>query len=290
MVGNLKRFLSLLLAVVVFCTGFVSADAAFDGEKWEDVPVYVLLEANNESNSDLCFAAVKVRYSKEVNRVHLLYMLEFESFNDSALCGVIMDFNDMGSVTVMADGTTGFEQDIYYAELNNILADKNSKNIILEVTVGIKSGIPNDLILDTYIFDTNGIKSNEYSNDISDEDGETFEEVTERTTKPKTTKVKKSKVKTTKFKTVKVKTTKAKTAKNKTSKTSKIQDDDIRIFDDEQNEYSVNIESEDIDNDNERKNLTLIFGAAAALFAIAAGCSAAIKSKNKRKDRGHDDE
>lgn len=292
MVGALKRFLTLLFAVAVLCAAAVNAEAAFDGRKWEDAPVYVLLEANSESNSDLCFAAVKVRYSKEINRVHILYMLEFESYSDPALCGVIMDFNDMGRVTIMADGTVEFDQDIYYAELNNVLSDKNSMNIILEVTVGIKSGIPDDLILDTYVFDTNGIKSNEYSNDISEEidspegsDDEQSSESAEKTTKVKTTKTKTTKVKTTKTKKAK---TKANTSKSSSKENA--EPDEYVEFDGGKNEYSVDVDSEDVESDNERKNLMLIFAASAAVVAIATACSVAMKSKNKRKDRGHEDE
>lgn len=292
MVGVLKRILTLLFAVAVLCAAAVNAEAAFDGRKWEDAPVYVLLEANSESNSDLCFAVVKVRYSKEINRVHILYMLEFESYSDPALCGVIMDFNDMGRVMIMADGTVEFDQDIYYAELNNVLSDKNSMNVILEVTVGIKSGIPDDLILDTYVFDTNGIKSNEYSNDISEEidspegsDDEQSSESAEKTTKVKTTKTK-----TTKVKTTKTKKTKTKANTSKSSSKENAEPDEYVEFDGGKNEYSVAVDSEDVESDNERKNLMLIFAASAAVVAIATACSVAMKSKNKRKDRGHEDE
>lgn len=283
--GFLKRIGILLLISAVIVSHTFNTGAISDNGLWVDSKLCVFLEANGESNSDLCFAAVKVKYDRSIHRIYLLFMLEFNDFNDDLLSGVIMNFNGMGEVTVMSDGTAQYNDNVYFAELNDELADKNSKNVLLETTVGIKSGIPDNLVMNVRVIDTNGVKSNTYSVDISEDTEEETEpdgeadstEKTSRTTKAKTTKVK-----TTKPKTTKAKTTKAKTTRSKKSTT---QNDDAE---DEEPQTVINTYSgEAVTPDNGRKRLTLALGAAAAVIAVAAGCAAGIK--NRKKDESKKD-
>ena len=269
--GFLKRIGILLLIPTVIVSYTLNVGAISDNGLWEDSKLCVFLEADGESNSDLCFAAVKVKYDRSVHRIYLLFMLEFNDFNDDLNSGVIMNFNGMGEVTVMSDGTAQYNDNVYFAELNDELADKNSKNVLLETTVGIKSGIPDNLVMNVRVIDTNGVKSNTYSVDISEEtepDGEADStEKTSKTTKPKTTKAKTTKVKTTR------------------SKKSTTQNDDAE---DEEPQTVINTYSgEAVTPDNGRKRLTLALGAAAAVIAVAAGCAAGIK--NRKKDESKKD-
>lgn len=283
--GFLKRIGILLLISTVIVSYTLNAGAISDNGLWEDSKLCVFLEADGESNSDLCFAAVKVKYDRSIHRVYLLFMLEFNDFNDDLNSGVIMNFNGMGEVTVMSDGTAEYNDNIYYAELYDELADSNSKNILLETTVGIKSGIPDNLVMNVRVIDTNGVKSNTYSVDISEEtedaepDGEADStEKTARTTKAKTTKVKTTKVKTTKPKTTKAKTTRP---KKSTARDGDAEDDEPQTV---INTYP----GEAVTSDNGRKRLTLALGAAAAVIAVAAGCAAGIKNRKKdgiKKDK-----
>ena len=282
--GFLKRIGILLLISTVIVSYTLNAGAISDNGLWEDSKLCVFLEADGESNSDLCFAAVKVKYDRSIHRVYLLFMLEFNDFNDDLNSGVIMNFNGMGEVTVMSDGTAEYNDNIYYAELYDELADSNSKNILLETTVGIKSGIPDNLVMNVRVIDTNGVKSNTYSVDISEEtedaepDGEADStEKTARTTKAKTTKVKTTKPKTTKAKTTKVKTTR--------SKKSTTQNDDDEDGDEEPQTVINTYSGEAVTPDNGRKRLTLALGAAAAVIAVAAGCAAGIKNRKKDESK-----
>ncbi|MGN1102089.1 MAG: hypothetical protein ACI4RG_07840 [Huintestinicola sp.] len=278
--GFLKRIGIFLLISAVIVSYTFNVGAISDNGLWEDSKLCVFLEADGESNSDLCFAAVKVRYDRSVHRIYLLFMLEFDDFNDDLNSGVIMNFNGMGEVTVMSDGTAQYNDNVYFAELDDELADENSKNILLETTVGIKSGIPDKLVMNVRVIDTNGVKSNTYSVDISEDaeeetdpdEGAGSSEKTSKTTKAKTTKVK----------TTKPKTTKAKTTR---SKKSTAQNDDAE---DEEPQTVINTYSgEAVTPDNGRKRLTLALGAAAAVIAVAAGCAAGIK--NRKKDESKKD-
>lgn len=291
-----RIFIILMMAFAILCSSALGAFAISDNALWEDAKLCPFLDAGEESNSDLCFAAVKVKYDRSINRIYLLFTLEFEEFNDIESCGVMMNFNGMGNIKMMCDGTAEYNNSVYFAELEDELHDVHSKNVLLEATVGIKSGIPENVIMTVNVFDTNGVRSNTYRVDITDEEKPTDEsdETTrkasaEKTTKEKTTKVKTTKVKTTKVKTTKLKTTKYKTTKAKKSKTDEIGKDDS---DDEDEMSQVVIDSginSNIEINNKRKKLMLALGVAAAVVAVAAGCAAGIKNKKKDKDGGHEE-
>ena len=51
-----------------------------------------------------------------------------------------MNFNGMGNIKMMCDGTADYDSNVYFAELEDELHDVHSKNVLLETTVGIKSG------------------------------------------------------------------------------------------------------------------------------------------------------
>ena len=275
----MKRILILLIIAVTLCSLTVCTAAISDNALWEDSKTYVLLAAGGESNSDLCFAAVKVKIDRAINRIYLLFMLEFSDFNDDKLSGVVMNFNNLGNIRVMSDGTAEFDSETYFAQLDDELADRNSKNVLIETTVGIKDGIPQNIGMDVNIIDTNGIRSNTFSADITDEEPNSDTPNGDKTeSRDKTKKTKTTKVKTTKIKTAKHKTTKVKTSKTKTDKGEK--DEEIAVI---ETESGIN---SDIGVNNNRRKLALMFGAGAAVVAATAGCAAAIKNKKKHENRG----
>lgn len=279
MKGLMKILTVALLTVTFLCSVPLNAIAITDNGVWEDSKLCVILEADGESNSDLCFAAVKVNFDRGVNRIHLLFLLEYKKMNDDKLSGVIMNFNNMGDVIIMSDGTAEYDDDIYYAEMVDEISDRYSKNIMLETVVGIKDGIPDKVVMNVNIFDTYGIKSNMYTVDISDGSDEepnaefedsTYKSVKEKETKHRTAKHKTTKVKTTKYKAPR--SAKTKTKKNQTkSETSP------------QTEIDSEIDN-NIDVSDSRKRTATAFGAAAAVVAITAGCVTGIKGKKKHRE------
>lgn len=269
----------LLIVAATLCSLTVCTAAISDNALWEDSKTYVLLAAGGESNSDLCFAAVKVKIDRAINRIYLLFMLEFSDFNDDKLSGVVMNFNNLGNIRIMSDGTAEFDLETYFAQFDDELADRNSKNVLIETTVGIKDGIPENIGMDVNIIDTNGIRSNTFSADITDEEPNSDTPNDNKTeNRDKTKKMKTTKVKTTKVKTTKHKTAKAKISKTKTDTGEK--DEEITVI---ETESGIN---SDIGVNNNRRKLALMFGAGAAVVAATAGCAAAIKNKKKHENRG----
>lgn len=280
-----KIFIILMMISAIFCSSASLTFAISDNALWEDAELCPFLDAGEESNSDLCFAAVKVKYDRSINRIYLLFTLEFEKFNDIEACGVIMNFNGMGNIRVMCDGTTEYDNNVYFAEFGDELHDVHSKNVLLETTVGIKSGIPENVIMTVNVIDTNGAKSNTYDVDIT-EDEEPTDDPDENIGRNSAERA--VKVKTTKVRTTKIRTTKYKTSRSRKSKTYK---DDKEDSDDEGESSQVIVYSginDNIEINNKRKKIMLVLGVAATVVAVAAGCTAGIKNKKKDKDGGHE--
>lgn len=287
---SFKIIIILMIISAILCSSVSTALAISDNALWEEAELCPFLEAGEESNSDLCFAAVKVKYDRSINRIYLLFTLEFNEFNNIESCGVIMNFNGMGNIKVMCDGTADYDSNVYFAELEDELHDVHSKNVLLETTVGIKSGVPENVIMNVNVIDTNGVKSNTYNVDIT-EDEEPIgyaDEAAIMDSGERDAKVKTAKVRTTKIKTTKHKTTKRKTTKPKKSRTGKAADNDSENEDEISQAVIDSGIGNEVEINNRRKKLMLALGVAATLVAVAAGCTAGIKNRKNDKDGGHE--
>lgn len=292
---SFKIIIILMIISAILCSSASTALAISDNALWEDAELCPFLEAGEESNSDLCFAAVKVKYDRSINRIYLLFTLEFNEFNNIESCGVIMNFNGMGNIKMMCDGTADYDSNVYFAELEDELHDVHSKNVLIETTVGIKSGVPENVIMNVNVIDTNGVKSNTYNVDITEDeepigyaDEAAIMDSGERDAKVKTAKVRTTKIKTTKHKTTKRKTTKRKTTKPKKSRTGKAADNDNENEDEISQAVIDSGIGDEVEINNRRKKLMLALGVAATLVAVAAGCTAGIKNRKNDKDGGHE--
>ena len=289
---SFKIIIILMIISAILCSSMSTAIAISDNALWEEAELCPFLEAGEESNSDLCFAAVKVKYDRSINRIYLLFTLEFNEFNNIESCGVIMNFNGMGNIKMMCDGTADYDSNVYFVELEDELHDVHSKNVLLETTVGIKSGVPENVIMNVNVIDTNGVKSNTYNVDITEDEEPTgyADEAAIMDSGERDVKVKTAKVRTTKIKTTKRKTTKHKTTKPKKSRTGKAADNDSENEDEDEISQAV-IDSgigNEVEINNRRKKLMLALGVAATLVAVAAGCTAGIKNRKNDKDGGHE--
>lgn len=292
---SFKIIIILMIISAILCSSASTALAISDNALWEEAELCPFLEAGEESNSDLCFAAVKVKYDRSINRIYLLFTLEFNEFNNIESCGVIMNFNGMGNIKMMCDGTADYDSNVYFVELEDELHDVHSKNVLLETTVGIKSGVPENVIMNVNVIDTNGVKSNTYNVDITEDeepigyaDEAAIMDSGERDAKVKTAKVRTTKIKTTKHKTTKHKTTKRKTTKPKKSRTGKAADNDNENEDEISQAVIDSGIGDEVEINNRRKKLMLALGVAATLVAVAAGCTAGIKNRKNDKDGGHE--
>lgn len=256
--------------------------------EWNQCDMYTVLESGGVSNSAVDCIILRVKPKKDVNRVRFLFMINMTGFDDEQNAGINLDFVDYGAVELMCDGTSDYDTDVFFAEIDSIVTDKYSHLLALEITVGFKKGIPENPVFDMFVYDTEGVASNTYTVDISDSisgNGENDIEAdqtekTSKTQKAKTTKVKTTKVKTTKAKTTKAKTTKVKTTKTKTTKSKAEKSDGFENT----NEVRAD-EFEDIQTEND-KNKLIIISAAVITACAAGGCTVGIINSRKKNGRG----
>lgn len=273
---KLKIFIAAVTAfVIALCFSLTAFAQLPDLEEWNQCRKYTILPGEKETNSAVTGIVLRVKQEEDTNRLHFLFLANLESIGDEAQAGVLLDFGDIGTVTLMCDGTSDYDTDVFFAEIDSTMIDEMSGMLTVELTVGIKTGIPDNLVLDFSIYDTSGIASNMYSVDLSDEitgDDAEITEKTDKTTKQKTTKLKTTKAK--KSKTTKVKTTKKKTTKSKNASETEVS-------------TSV-ISSDEFDNIEiiNEKNRLITICAIAVIVCAAGGCTVGIINSRKKNGRG----
>lgn len=286
-----KKIILLFLSASLFISlAFSSYASDIDFEKWNQCRLFEILEYGKESNSDYNGAFLRTDTQKDINQIHFLIMANLEKLGDESKAGVKIKFNNIGTVKLFCDGSTEYDSNKFFAEVDNVLTDNGANDIWIEFTVGIKSGIPDNLVTEFTLYDTDGVASNTYSIDISEysedempdpDSGEYPERTSAKSQKEsalKTAKVKTTKVKTTKHKTTKYKTTKVKTSKSKSAKES---DNEY-----ESDEAVAEIEDfDDVQVNSDKNKLIIICAISAAVFA-AGGFAAGIANSKKNNSRG----
>lgn len=278
------RFKKLL---ALFCTAIlaVSLNLAVSAEKvnldsWNtDSTLYDVLDTDSESNSAVEYAFLRVKYDRPSNRIKLLFMLGLDSFTDEKNAGVTLSVNGDERITLHLDGSSEYNEDKYFAQINSV-SDPMSKTLCIEVTLGIKKGIPETVNLEFNVYDTEGIASNTYTVDIT----ETVEEDTTTSSQSEPGKTSKTtKIKTTKVKTTKTKTTKTNSVDNIESEVTDVDDNDITTV--LLNSQQTEIETKET-SINERRLTAIIAAVTIAAVGTASGGIYFFRKSRKQRDGG----
>lgn len=273
--------------MALLCTAIltVSLNLAVSAEKvnldsWNtDSTLYDVLDTDSESNSAVEYAFLRVKYDRPSNRIKLLFMLELDSFTDEKNAGVTLSVNGDEKITLHLDGSSEYNEDKYFAQINSV-SDPMSKTLCIEVTLGIKKGIPETVNLEFNVYDTEGIASNTYTVDIT----ETVEEDTTTSSQSEPGKTSKTtKIKTTKVKTTKTKTTKTNSVDNIEPAGSDVDENDTTtvLLNSQQTEIEANETSI-----NERRLTAIIAAVTIAAVGTASGGIYFFRKSRKQRDGG----
>jgi len=280
-----KRFLFAVLIIINVIAFSVTSSAAIpDLSAWNECPMYSVLDDGGDSNSAVDCIVLRVDPELESNQLHMLILADLKSFEDESKAGIKIKFNNIGNVELYCNSEVKYDSDVFFAEIDNVFSDSASLMLGIEFTVGIKAGIPDHLIIDLNLYDTQGIASNTYTVDITDS---YTEEVSEEETDDELNATEKAKkTRTTKYKTTKVKTTKVKTSKTKKTNA----EDSDSIYEYNENETTLQQEVfEDVHMEND-KNKLIIICAAAVVACTAGGCAVGIINSRKKKNSKGDDQ
>ena len=285
MVRFKKLLASLCAAILAASLSFAVSAEKVNLDSWNtDSTLYDVLDTDTESNSAVEYAFLRVKYDRPSNRIKLLFMLGLDSFTDEKNAGVTLSVNGDEKITLHLDGSSEYNEDKYFAQINSV-SDPMSKTLCIEVTLGIKKGIPETVSLEFNVYDTEGVASNTYAVDIT----ETAEEDT--TTSSHSEPEKTSKTKATK--TTRAKTTKAKTTKSKTTKRNSADNIEPDISDTDKNDITtafVNIQQTEIETKetgiNERKLTAIVAAITIAAVGTASGGVYFFRKSRKQRDGG----
>lgn len=276
-----KKLLALLCTAIlaVYLNLAVSAEKV-NLDSWNtDSTLYDVLDTDSESNSAVEYAFLRVKYDRPSNRIKLLFMLGLDSFTDEKNAGVTLSVNGDEKITLHLDGSSEYNEDKYFAQINSV-SDPMSKTLCIEVTLGIKKGIPETVTLEFNVYDTEGIASNTYTVDIT----ETVEEDTTTSSQSEPGKTSKTtKIKTTKVKTTKTKTTKTNSVDNIEHAGSDVDENDITtvLLNSQQTEIEANETSI-----NERRLTAIIAAVTIAAVGTASGGIYFFRKSRKQRDGG----
>lgn len=277
----IKKLAALFVATVIALSVICHASAKqIDFAEWNNhEEVFVIADEDVPSNSGLDFAQLKVKYDYPSHRMRLFFLVKFNSFGEEANPGVRFAFNGDEEVSINLNGEAEYNEDKYYLDFISHTTPENGV-VYLEITFGIKEGLPEEKVLSVTFTDPEGILSNTYTVNLTE--GEPTDSGEEPTNEEESKTQKTTKTKTTKQKTTKTKTTKSdKTKKTKTEKTA-------TVADEQQSEAEL-FRNDDSETPNRSENEKVFFVSAAAVVSlglILSGCLHFLKRNNHKGDKG----
>lgn len=277
----IKKFAALFVATVLALSFVCNSSAKqIDFAEWNNhEEVFVIADDDVPSNSGLKFSQLKVKYDYPSHRMRLFFLVKFNSFGEESNPGVMFALNGDEEVSVNLNGETEYNEDKYYLDFISHTTPENGV-MYLEITFGVKEGLPEEKILSVVFTDPDGILSNTYTVDITE--GEPTDSEEEQTNEEESKTQKTKKTKTTKQKTTKTKTTKSdKTKKTKTEKPA-------ATADEQQSEAELfkNEESESPGRSDNEKVFFVSAAAVVSLGLILSGCLHFLKRNNHKGDKG----
>lgn len=235
----MKRVFAAIASLLFLFSFVVSAFSVdidgFDmGTEWDGATTYKLV--NGESNCNVNFGAVKVKFDCKNSAVFLCFMFIDPALKpDNTLVGISLEIENSSPFEItMSSSPAGYDISKYSFD-GAMSVDENS-GATCEVRIGVKEGLPKTLDCTVRFIDASGAPSNYYDFTLVNEEYvETTALViaptqdnsdpaynpnllTSKTTKAKTTKIKTTKATTSKKQTT-TKNTAIKTTKPQTSAT-----------------------------------------------------------------------
>ncbi len=163
-----KLMISICVVTAILPYVVLNSAANIDIGDWTaNSAVYPIVDSSVHSNCAVIQAYLRVKYEHQSNRIKLLFMLELDSFTDESNAGVTMTVNDGEEITLHLNGDAEYNNEEYFAEIEPLF-DSRTKTLYMQVTLGIKEGIPERTVLRFKVYDTEGAASNAYTVDITE--------------------------------------------------------------------------------------------------------------------------
>lgn len=168
----MKKILFFFLVCFVLMSFMVNAfsinvDGIDSGIEWHDSTVYKLFQG--ESNSNINFGLVKVKFDNKNSAVYLCFMF-IDPFLEQGneLCGLRFSVDGSSCFELYPSGSPVNNDIDKYSFDGAIYIDENN-GATCEMRVGFKEGLPQVVSCDVQFVDSSGVPSNHYYIDIVNE-------------------------------------------------------------------------------------------------------------------------
>ena len=167
--NKVKSFSAIfVLLTILFSLSFSASAIPIDLGEWNNVEkVYQIADDDNESNSGLQEAQLKVQYDYPSHRMRLFFMLKFDSFVQDENIGIRFRLNDGEEVSLHLNGETEYNEDKYLLDFVHY-SSPTSGVVYVEATFAVKEGIPEEQVLTIIFTDPDAGLSNTYTVNLTE--------------------------------------------------------------------------------------------------------------------------
>lgn len=285
-----RRIISFVTAgIISLCCVLNCTAVEFDGvphnSEWMDSTVWSF-ENPDGFNNGVNFAYIRIIPNESANQLFLCISMRVDELTDAGNSAVLLSLNSEDEIYLKGDGDSPYNTDLYNIEYA-MSYDEGASNIVYEVMLGVKYGIPADSTLTVRLCDCESIPSNAFGFELSvasdDSENTQASETAQKSTK-KTASTKKNQKSTSK------KSNSAEGGSDDAFTFKKVEIDENTQAGaanyDETTTSTVNLTQKAVDNNSVKKKILVAVGVVCALaVATCAVYSGMKKSAHKKEDK-----
>lgn len=262
---------------MLFCLSFNCTAVELDGlphnAEWSESAIYSF-ESPEGFNNKVTFAYIRVIPEASANQLFLCVSMRVSEVTDAQNSAVLLSFSGGEEMRLNGDGSSSYNTDLYNVDYA-MSYDEGAANIVYEIMLGVKHGIPSESPINVRLCDCDGVPSNVFGFDLNVVEKELQTSQQEKAIQKSTPKTAESKRKTT--------TTKA---DDFTFKKVEIDETTQSADISEKTTETVDLTQKAVDNSSVKKKVLAVVGAVCALGVATCAVYSAIKKSNKKEDKG----
>ncbi len=294
-----KRFVGLVTAIVISVACACSCYAIeFDGipnnSEWMESTVYSF-ENPDGFNNGVTFAYMRVIPRVESNQLYFCFSMRVDDISGAENSAVLISLNDGEEICLQGTCNSPYNENLYNIEYA-MAYDTGSSNIVYEVMLGVKHGIPASSKVTVRLCDCKGIPSNEFGFDLDTIISNQEEEERENNESTQLSKTEKTSSSTKKQSNRKPSVTTGKSNKYKTNNNGndnfnfnkvEINPDKTNASQSAEDETTatVNLTEQITDNSSVKNKVLTAVGVICAVAIAGGAVYSGIKKSNKKEDK-----
>ncbi len=171
-----KACVSVLLScftflALTFGSYAVELDGVLNNSEWLEGEIFTF-ESPDGFNNEVNFAYMRIIPRTAGNQLYLCVSMKVDEMQSTENSAILISFNGGEEICLKGDGSSSYDKNLYNVE-HAMAYDDSSADIVYEIMLGVKHGIPENSFLTVRLCDCDGSPSNEFRFDF-DTAGETL--------------------------------------------------------------------------------------------------------------------